>query len=110
MMGSSVVLYAALVVTLQIVVSRVSLLADAASNEVHVHDDEHDGHDHSAHAHAHAHDGEKKKAGKQDATGVAKALSADEEAKLKNSGEKHTCEISLFFLLVFHFFFTFFST
>jgi len=77
MIGSLLVLVA-LMVALQLVVSRVSLVADAKKDDIHVHDHDHD-HDHD-HAHDHAHD---------DKSGV-KALSADEETKLKNAGEKHT--------------------
>jgi len=99
--GNAVV-FASLMVALQIAVSRVSLLTDAAK-DVHVHDHEHE-HDH-AHDHAHEH------AEAAKASGVAAGLSAEEEAKLKNSGEKHTYErkarqrgdFSLFF-----FYFSFF--
>jgi heat shock protein 90kDa beta len=80
MIGNAVV-FASLMVALQIAVSRVSLLTDAAK-DVHVHDHEHE-HDH-AHDHAHEH------AEAAKASGVAAGLSAEEEAKLKNSGEKHT--------------------
>jgi ABC-type nickel/cobalt efflux system permease component RcnA len=77
MIGSLLVLVA-LMVALQLVVSRVSLVVDAKKDEIHVHDHDHDHHDHAHHDHAH-----------DDKSGV-KSLSADEEAKLKNAGEKHT--------------------
>jgi len=79
MIGSLLVLVA-LMVALQLVVSRVSLVVDAKKDDVHVHDHDHDHdhHDHDHHDHAH-----------EDKSGV-KSLSADDEAKLKNAGEKHT--------------------
>ena len=96
-MIGNVVVFASLMVTLQIVVSRVSLLADAAK-DVHVHDHAHDDHAHAHDDHAHAHESAK-------ASGVAAGLSAEEEAKLKNSGEKHTYEKRE--TTTFHFFFFF---
>jgi ABC-type nickel/cobalt efflux system permease component RcnA len=70
----------ALMAALQLVMNPV-----ANAKDIHVHDHDHD-HDHDHHDHAH-HDHSHH--GGEDKSGV-KTLSADEEAKVKTGGEKHT--------------------